>query len=219
MHKTIPIIVADGHFLFREGLCRLIERHPTFELTGVCDSPEDLITQLEQQCNVTVLLNYQTLEFENESSIQRFTKFFPSTRFLLICNELSHSELLSLQRMNFKAFIHPGSDEEEWLYAIEQCFWEKKYYSPRFLDLLLKRASHQAAQYSNSQLTPSELEIVKLIAEGFTTKEIAFKRHLSTHTIMTHRKNIFRKLQITNVSELMMYAIKSGWIDNIEYYI
>ena len=52
-----------------------------------------------------------------------------------------------------------------------------------------------------------------------TAKEIAVKRNLSVHTINTHRKNIFRKLAVTNASELIMVAIKAGWIDNIEYYI
>jgi len=60
---------------------------------------------------------------------------------------------------------------------------------------------------------------VKLIAEGLTTKEIANRKHLSFHTVNTHRKNIFRKLNVSNTSELIMFAIKSGWIENIEYYI
>jgi DNA-binding CsgD family transcriptional regulator len=69
------------------------------------------------------------------------------------------------------------------------------------------------------RLTASEIEIVKLIASGLTAKEIALKRHISFHTVNTHRKNIFRKLGVSNSSELIMLAIKSGWIDNIEYYI
>ena len=68
-------------------------------------------------------------------------------------------------------------------------------------------------------MTVSEIEIVKMIANGLTTKEIASKRNISHHTVNTHRKNIFRKLEVTNASELIILAIKSGWIDNIEYYI
>ena len=52
-----------------------------------------------------------------------------------------------------------------------------------------------------------------------TTKEIAAQKHISFHTVMTHRKNIFRKLNVNSSSELIMFAIKAGWIDNIEYYI
>ena len=58
------------------------------------------------------------------------------------------------------------------------------------------------------QLTTSEMEIVRLIAEGLTTKEIASRKYISFHTVITHRKNIFRKLGVSSVSELIMYAIK-----------
>ena len=68
-------------------------------------------------------------------------------------------------------------------------------------------------------LTVSEIEIVKLIANGLTTKEIAAKRNISYHTVNTHRKNIFKKVEVSNASELIILAIKAGWIDNIEYYI
>ena len=69
------------------------------------------------------------------------------------------------------------------------------------------------------QLTDSEMEIVRLIAEGLTTKEIASRKYISFHTVITHRKNIFRKLGVSSVSELIMYAIKAGWINMIEYHI
>ena len=69
------------------------------------------------------------------------------------------------------------------------------------------------------ELTATETEIVRLITQGFTTKEIADKRNLSFHTVITHRKNIFRKLNINSTSELMIYAMRSGIIDSLEYYI
>ena len=68
-------------------------------------------------------------------------------------------------------------------------------------------------------LTNAEIEIIKLIAQGLTTKEIAAKKILSYHTIITHRKNIFKKLEINNTSELVMFAIKTGIVDILEYYI
>ena len=71
----------------------------------------------------------------------------------------------------------------------------------------------------STQLTTSEIEIVRLITGGMTTKEIAEKKCISFHTVNTHRKNIFRKLNVSNASELIIRAIKSGWIDNIEYFI
>jgi DNA-binding NarL/FixJ family response regulator len=86
------------------------------------------------------------------------------------------------------------------------------------LDLLFD-PNEKKSQPSPAQLTTSEIEIVRLISQGLTNKEIAVKKILSIHTIMTHRKNILRKVGVSNASELIMYAIKSGLIDNIEYHI
>jgi DNA-binding NarL/FixJ family response regulator len=95
----------------------------------------------------------------------------------------------------------------------------KKYYSDEVLDLLVNSKSERDEVAPGSGLTPAEIEITKLIASGMTTKEIAAQKHVSFHTVMSHRKNIFRKLNINNTSELIMYAIRTGLIDNIEYYI
>jgi DNA-binding NarL/FixJ family response regulator len=87
------------------------------------------------------------------------------------------------------------------------------------LDLLFEISEKKSTGEETGQLTVSEMEIVKLIAEGLTTKEIASRKYISFHTVITHRKNIFRKLGVSSVSELIMYAIKSGWINLIEYHI
>ena len=70
-----------------------------------------------------------------------------------------------------------------------------------------------------SSLTVTECEILKLMALGKTTKEIAAERFLSVYTVMTHRKNIFRKLEVNNVYEATKYALRAGIVDAVEYYI
>lgn len=81
---------------------------------------------------------------------------------------------------------------------------------------LLQQASHQEP---DSPLTQTETEILKLIAKGKTVKEIAAIRHSSTHTITTHKKNLFRKIHVNNVFEATRYALKAGLVEMMEYYI
>jgi DNA-binding NarL/FixJ family response regulator len=95
----------------------------------------------------------------------------------------------------------------------------KKYYSEEILDLIFELKEPKADPEKPAHLTSTEMEIVRLISGGMTTKEIANLKNISFHTVNTHRKNIFKKLGVTNASELIMLAIKAGWIDNIEYYI
>jgi DNA-binding NarL/FixJ family response regulator len=95
----------------------------------------------------------------------------------------------------------------------------EKYYSNELLDLLFEVDEKKNPIEETSQLTISEIEIVRLISEGLTTKEIAALKFISFHTVISHRKNIFRKLGVTSISELIMYSIKAGWINTIEYHI
>jgi len=87
------------------------------------------------------------------------------------------------------------------------------------MEMLFDPVGKKDFMEETGQLTNSEIEIVRMIAQGLTTKEIAVKKFLSFHTIMTHRKNILRKVGVSNASELIMYAIKTGIIDTIEYHI
>ena len=85
--------------------------------------------------------------------------------------------------------------------------------------MIIELSENKHTSTEMSGLTHSEIEIVKLIADGYSTKDIALKKHISFHTVMTHRKNIFRKLEINNVTELIRYAVRQGLIDYIEYNI
>ena len=111
------------------------------------------------------------------------------------------------------------AEREEIFGAINATLKGKKYYSNELLDILFEVIEKKSSPDDAGQLTYSELEIVRLISEGLTTKEIAARKFISFHTVITHRKNIFRKLGVSSVSELLMYAIKSGWINMVEYHI
>ena len=79
--------------------------------------------------------------------------------------------------------------------------------------------SKQSEEKNNGVLTATEMEIIKAIAQGKTTKEIAEERFSSIHTITTHRKNIFRKLDVNTAHEAIKYAIRAGWVHPSEFYI
>jgi DNA-binding NarL/FixJ family response regulator len=168
---------------------------------------------------VLVILNYNIIDFDAVNELKQFIQCNTNTVFLVLVNGITHGELISLQNIGFKNFVSKDANEDEILYAIEATSMGKKYYSDSVLDLLIDKTGKRQIVNEQVSLTQSEMEIVRLIAEGLTTKQIAAQRHLSFHTVMSHRKNIFRKLHVSNVSELMLNAIKAGWIDNIEYYI
>lgn len=138
---------------------------------------------------------------------------------LILTNSISKDEFNRLNKAGIKNIIYKTAERDEILTAIDSAIKGKKFYSGEVLDLILELGQNKPVLEDNVQLTISEVEIVRLIAGGMTTKDIAEKKCISFHTVNTHRKNIFRKLGVSNASELIIHAIKSGWIDNIEYYI
>ena len=100
--------------------------------------------------------------------------------------------------------------------CLKQALAHKRYICQRMLEMMLVPAN---TLESKVPLTKTETEILRDIALGMTTKEIAEKRFSSFHTVNTHRKNIFRKIEVNNVHEATKYAIKSGLVDTADYYI
>ena len=134
-------------------------------------------------------------------------------------NSIGKTDLHELNAARIIDIILKTADKEELFEAIDATLKGRKYYSSELLDLLFEVNEKKNNSEETGHLTVSEIEIVRLISEGLTTKEIASRKFISFHTVISHRKNIFRKLSVTSISELIMYSIKAGWINTIEYHI
>jgi len=144
---------------------------------------------------------------------------FPNLKLLIVTNSVSKKELHEFNTIGINNIILKTEGKDEIIEALNATINGKKHYSNELLDLLFEPNEKKYIGEETGQLTNSELEIVRLIAEGLTTKEIAARKFISFHTVISHRKNIFRKLGVTSISELIMYSIKAGWINTIEYHI
>ena len=166
-----------------------------------------------------LIIDFTCLDFGGINELKNIREEFPQINILVLVNSLTKFELLAITKLGIKNIINKTSGKDELFSAISYNLKGRKFYSEEILDLILDQNDNRYIQEDPRQLTTSEMEIVKLIVGGLTTKEIASNRNISYHTVNTHRKNILRKLEVSNSSELIIRAIKSGWIDNIEYYI
>ena len=213
------ILIADSQFLVVETLKTLLENDERFFLSGIAGSQRELYKLLaESNCNLLITDN-GLIDYDGVADLQKLKQQFPKMAILILTNSISKAEFTELTKIGIKNIIYKTADRHEVLAGVDAALKGKKYYSEEILDMLLELGETRTAPEENSNLTISEVEIVRLIAGGMTTKEIAEKKYISFHTVNTHRKNIFRKLSVSNASELIMYAIRAGWIDNIEYFI
>jgi DNA-binding NarL/FixJ family response regulator len=216
--KTTIVVLADTHYLTLEALQSLIDRETGYMVQRVVTTHEELRSYLDPTSHGLLVIDPSNLQLDCSSS-SRLKLQFPLLKWLVLTDILSKNEFDEFIQAGIRNILYKNTGKQELLAAMEAAIQGKKYFSDEVLDLALGSIEKKAMAESSAILTSSEIDIVRMIANGLTTKEIASKRNISYHTVNTHRKNIFRKMEVSNSSELILRAIKSGWIDNIEYFI
>ena len=216
---TTQLILADKQDITKAGVMYI-----SSQISGqdfVCRSVEDkteLIELLKQKPNTIVVLDYTLFDINDIDELEILAERFPRVQWVLFSVELSLDFVRRAVAVSpcFSVLLKESS-----MHEIRECLQYasrgQRYICQRVTEILLL-AQSQSERY-NVELTPTEQEIVREIAHGLTTKEIAKKRALSIHTINTHRKNIFSKLNVNTAHDAIKYAIRAGIVNPSEFYI
>ena len=213
----MKILLADKQDITRAGLTYVIEKMEGLETKFVEDKAE-LMLALKENEDTVVILDYTLFDINDAAELLILNQRFPYTRWLLFSEDLSADfvKVLIASSSMFSVLLKE-SQLMEIKEAIRFCVASNRFVCQRMMEVLLAPVQQEPEEKVN--LTKTETEILKDIALGMTTKEIAVKRFSSFHTVNTHRKNIFRKLGVNNVHEATKYALRAGLVDSAEYYI
>jgi DNA-binding NarL/FixJ family response regulator len=217
--NPVRVLIADSQFLITESLKFLLHDEGLFFVINVVSEKTEILKELTEETVSLMIIDPSLIDLSSISELKEIKRSFPDLKFLVITNSLIKSELHELNNLGMTNIILKTAGKEEILKAINATLKGKKYYSNELLEIMFEATERETPVEETVQLTKSEVEIVRLVAEGLTTKEIAAQKFISFHTVISHRKNIFRKLGVKSISELIMYAIKAGLINSIEYYI
>ena len=214
------IIIADNQDISNAGWHYLLQNH--IEITEISDVSEkkELKILLNEQPTSMVILDYTLFDFESVNELLILQSRFEHVDWILFSDELS-DEFLRTLLYNTSSFsvIMKDCSKEEIGSAIKEVYKGYRYICNHVSNLLIDNSKNVKSLNARQILTITEQEILKEMALGKTTKEIAIHRNVSAHTIMTHRKNIFRKIEVNNVHEATKYAMRAGIVDLAEYYI
>ncbi|MFA6728316.1 MAG: response regulator transcription factor [Prevotella sp.] len=212
----MKIYLADKQDITRAGLIHIIGSITGTEYTYTEDKNE-LLEALKSQQDAVVILDYTLFDINDIEELLVVNARFPKTRWLLFSENLSLDFVRRiLASSNHFSILLKESPMSEIREAIDFTIQNHRYICQSMTEMLLQPES---GEEETIKLTKTETEILKDIALGMTTKEIAAKRFSSFHTINTHRKNIFRKLGVNNIHEATMYALRAGLVDSAEYNI
>lgn len=217
----MKVYIADNQDITRAGLLYALSRRKDSE-SKITSDKASLIEALKEDSDVVIVLDYTLFDINDAAELSIISQRFSNAQWILFCEDLSQDFLHEIVLVCPKCgIVLKECSMTEIREAIDFAAQGKRYICQQIMELLLSKPSTEETQKKEAMpnLTKTELEILKDIALGMTTKEIAQKRFSSFHTVNTHRKNIFRKLGVNNVHEATKFALRAGLVDTAEYYI
>ncbi len=209
--NKIKVIIADDHELFRNGLKELLKKYDDIEIvTSVGDGKEfmDILKSIENLDIVLLDITMPNMDgFEVLNQIKEQTE---TVKPIVISMHDDGNYIAKCAKAGAYGYMLKNTDEDELIKVIRIVHQGKKYFSPMIAEKMVNFMSEQ--KVSENILSNKEKEVLGLISEGLTTKDIAAKLFVSTRTIETHRANILRKLEVKNTAELIKKAAQINLI-------
>jgi len=215
------LIIADNQNITSFGIRYLLSQSGVENEILEAKDKRSLLELLQTNSDALVVLDYTLFDFETVNELIVLNTRFEKTDWILFSDELSDDFLVNLlYNTNSFGVVLKSNSTEEIQTAIREAMKGRRYICNYVSNILLDISKRNGENKRNeNKLTVTEQEILREIALGKTTKEIAAQRFVSSHTIMTHRKNIFRKINVNNIHEATKYAMRAGIVDMAEYYI
>lgn len=212
------IIIADNQEITKAGILYLLNGISGSITITEAENKKELITLLLSEPESVVVLDYVLFDIAGVEELQIMRQRFRNVQWILFSDELSNDFIHRVVAFSESfSIVMKDCAVSEITEALRKGLDTCCYICTRIHHLLTTKVYEPPRELQ--LLTSTEKEILKLIALGKTTKEIASERFSSIHTIMTHRKNIFRKLEVNNIHEATKYALRAGMVDMAEYYI
>src|SRR6185312_10559330 len=214
--KPLRIVLADDHTVMRGGLRLLLEREPGFGVVGEASNGREAIQLAEEHSPDVVVMDVAMPTLNGIEAAARIVAARPRTAIVILSMHSDESYVLRALKAGARGYLLKDSAEADLIHAVRAVSEGKAFFSPAIGKLLVedyvRQIQQKGVEDSYELLTTRERELLQLVAEGRSTKEIASQLNLSPHTVDTHRGNIMHKLNVHSVPELILYAVRRGII-------
>jgi len=213
--SSIKVAIADKQALTKVGLKSFINKRKDLQLLNEINSLDDLRSTLKSEQPQVLLVDYNLRDFVSINDLREVKTLSPNTKILIISSDNDRSNIFDAIEIGISGFVTKECSQQEIVGAIYATAKGEKFFCNKVLDLILEKHLDKNAddECLPTELSIREVEIVQLTASGMNARQVANKLHLSHHTVYTHRKNVMKKLAIGSVSELTLYAVKTGIIN------
>lgn len=207
----IKVLIVDDHAMVRQGIRALLARKADITVVGEAGSGEEALEEVKRTHPDVVLMDITMPGMDGLEATRRIKAMAPETRILVLTQHEDAEFVVPLLQVGASGYILKKAGGAELVSAIRAVYSEGAFLEPRVARALVNQMS-QEGQGAEPRLTAREKQVLKLIAEGLTSREIADVLSLSEKTVIAHRTNLMEKLKVHNAAELVRYAIREGYV-------
>jgi DNA-binding NarL/FixJ family response regulator len=217
MNNKLRILVADDHEIVRHGLVALVKSHPGWEICAEADNGRQAVELARDLKPDVAILDIGMPTLNGLEATRLILRDNPRVKVLILTINDADQAVRAVLDAGARGFLLKSDAARELVAAVEALQHNKTFFTARVAEMVLSGYLDRAHSSSKPTptlpaLTPRERQVVQLLAEGKSTKEVAVHLDLSVKTAETHRSNIMRKLKLHSVSELVLYAVRNNII-------
>jgi two-component system, NarL family, response regulator NreC len=214
--NPVRILLADDHTVMRNGLRLLLERQPHLQVVGEAADGRQAVALSESANPDVVIMDIGMPNLNGIEATRQIVNHNPRTAIAILSMHSDESYVIRALKAGARAYLLKDSAEADLLAAVRALTEGKSFFSPAISKILvedyMRQLESRGAEDTYELLTNREREILQLLAEGRTNKEVANMLNLSLYTVETHRTHILQKLNLHSVPELILYAVRKGII-------
>jgi two-component system response regulator NreC len=214
--NPIRILLADDHTVMRRGLRLLLESQPEFSVVAEAADGRQAVEQAEATQPDVAVVDIAMPNLSGIEAAQRINAAHPQIAIVILSMHSDEGYVLRALKAGAKGYLLKDSAEGDLIEAIKAVHRGKTFFSPEITKMLVadyvQEIRTRGMEDSYDLLTSREREILQLLAERKSNKEIAVSLNLSPYTVETHRRNLQEKLNLHNLAELILYAVRKGVI-------
>lgn len=219
---SLRILLADDHEVVRRGLCAMLRAQPDWEVCGEASNGREAVEQASKLKPEVVILDIGMPNLNGLEATRQILKANPRIKVLILTLHDSDQVVQEVLNAGARGFLLKSDAARDLVAAVEALRRDKIYFTPKVASMVLdgylrrEQPAPERETPTRSRLTPREREIVQLLAEGKSSKEVAVALGLSVKTAETHRSNIMRKLELHSVSDLVLYAVRNNIVHVVQ---
>ncbi len=214
--RSIRVLLADDHNLIRAGLRLVVSQQSDFLVAGEAENGRQAVSLAEQLKPDVVVMDIKMPDLNGIEACRQIRDTLPDTQVVMLSMHSDEAYVLRALKAGARAYLLKDSAEADLARAIRAAVDGKSFFSPAVGKVLLedyiRKLQRTGAEDSYELLSPREREILQLVAEGKSSKEIANLLNLSVYTVETHRAKLMQKLNLRSMPELILYAVRKGII-------